>query len=299
MGTREMQVLPEGATVVANWANYYQLAWAARERLMEEIIASGETSLPRILNLFQAADDRLKLTVIADHAGNFTGKVVLTDEGTSPIVTLAQPHSGVLAGEAVRLPPYVGFNLSQLLADFAGDADTVAELGSGYGLQLFRLFHQGAPRGATYVAREVSESGRRLTKRLAEFQPDMRLEVGDFDFAAPDLSFLQPCRKVLLFVHFAIYMTRSLPWSFFEQIGALSADVTLVAVEPLGFQAAPHSAFSPDQANMLNGAVNTDFFAGFQRAVDDGILEKVHVGPHYFGRDLHATNLASVFIATK
>ncbi len=299
MSARQMDLLPEGATLEANWANYYRLGWAARERLIEEIISSGETSLPRILNRFEALDRRFRMTVIADAEGSFTGRVALAEDGCSPIVSLLQPHRGVIAGEVVNLPPYVGLNVSQLLADFAQDVDAVAELGSGYGLQLFKLFLQGAPREATYFAREISESGCRLTKRLAQFQSDMRLEVDTFDFSTPDLSFLEPYRKVLLFVNFAVCMTRNLPWQFFEQLASLPGDVTFVAIEPLGYQAVPEGMFSEQQANILNNMVNLDFYSGFRQAIDEGMLEQIYVGPHYFGRDLHATNLASIFIATK
>ena len=62
-----------------------------------------------------------------------------------PISRLGVPQSGITCGVAAPLFAFTRIDLAGLITSFADGCDTVVELGSGYGRQLFDVWLAGGP----------------------------------------------------------------------------------------------------------------------------------------------------------
>src|SRR4051794_14658475 len=70
-------------------------------------------------------------------------------------------------------------------------ADTILELGSGWGSYLFRAWLDGGPRDARYYACEYTRTGRACTEAMAALEPDLAITPVEFDYRQPDFSAIE------------------------------------------------------------------------------------------------------------
>lgn len=114
----------------------------------------------------------------------------------------------------------------------------IAELGSGWGYNLFNVWLRGGPRLIPYYAFEYTQAGRQCSDRIAKMATEKpNLEIYAFDYRAPDLSPLHGrFESVLLYTSHSIEQVAALPDSLFDQILGLAPSVTVVHCEPVGWQ---------------------------------------------------------------
>ena len=118
---------------------------------------------------------------------------------------------------------------------FTDEIDCVVEFGSGIGDNLAKLAVDGPGHAATFIACEPSPSGRRAAELMFSALPGVRLETRDFDYTAPDLSFLKRFRSVLAFTSHSIEQIPVLGQPFYRQL--LDSPVSAcVHLEPIGWQ---------------------------------------------------------------
>lgn len=284
--------------------DYYEAAWALRSTVIDGWIAAGETSLVRLLSRFQAHERRYRvLTEVKD--GKMTGwqewSEVSDDWEWRGLNKLEKGCPGVLRGREVEMSPYVTFDLAQMLGDFTDGVDTIVELGSGYGLRLFELYHAGAPAQARYVGAEISPSGRALAERLAALEPGLQFDSRAFDLNNPDWSFLAGSRKALIFSSWSLMYPRYLPDDFFVRLSSWPGAATLVFCEPLGFQWGVSDSLSAGQVDAANsGALNLNLAALAADAVAAGLIEPLLVGKDIYARTVDdAFDLMSVLVYAK
>lgn len=283
---------------------YYEAAWHMRAEVIEGWIAAGETSLARLLSLFRAHEQRYVLnTKVFDNrlTGWLEWHEADADWQWRGLRKLESYHTGIMRGEDCVMPPYVQFNLTEMLVDFADDVDTVVELGSGYGLQLFRMFLAGASANARYVGAELSPSGRGLSEKLARLEPRLRFESHEFDMNAPDWSCLNGSRKALIFSSWSLMYPHFLPDDFFQGLARWPGSATLVFWEPLGFQWGASHPVSVNQKNLAaSGMLNVNLAHLANAATAQGLIEPLMVAKDLFSRRRdEVTDLMSVMVYAK
>ncbi|GEM_PF-5116566 len=283
---------------------YYEAAWHMRAQVVESWMAAGELSLPRLLSRFQTYQERYSLGV-DKRGGRLTGwlewQEVDPDWSWRGLRKLESGKRGILRGDDCAMPPYVQFNMAEMLVDFADDVDTIVELGSGYGGQLFRLFLAGGPGDARYVGAEISPAGRDLAEKLAQLQPGLRFENHVFDLNDPDWSCLNGSRRALIFSSWSLMYPQSLPDDFFLGLSRWPGSATLVFCEPLGFQWGASHPVSDAQKNLAaTGLINGNLADLVGAATAQGLIEPLLVAKDLFSRNRdEAPDLMSVLVYAK
>jgi hypothetical protein len=149
----------------------------------------------------------------------------------------------VVDGRRVRLPTPAalaagaGLVVGAVLGACRPDTGLVLELGSGWGRNLARVWLEGGPADADYVAAEFTAAGRAATAELARRLPAQRLRARAFDYHAPDLADLR--RDTGHAVVFTVHSLEQIPHvtpALLDAIAAVAPAVTVVHVEPVGWQ---------------------------------------------------------------
>lgn len=293
---------PELVGKPPNHPDYYIAAWQMRRDVIESWIAQGETSLPRLLARFLRFERHYGLGGTAQD-GLMAGTlyfVPVSEDADFALAALERWHPAIIRGRDAEILDYLRFDLTDMLVEFADGVDTVLELGSGYGLQLFRMFHGGAPADIRYVGGEPTDSGRALAERLAALEPAMRFESVDFDIHTPDWSCLEGSRKALIFTSWSLMYADFIPDEFFRALAAWPGEATLVFCEPLGFQWGISHPVSQAQADIHeNGGLNGDLVVALDKAVRQGLIEPLLVAKDVFARRTDPFDLMSVVVCAK
>jgi hypothetical protein len=118
------------------------------------------------------------------------------------------------------------------------EADTVniVELGSGVGKNLFRLWLNGGPPRAKYLAFEFTAKGRECASYLASLEPGMQFETRAFDYYAPKIDGFDRNAKTFVFTSYSIEQIPELGTALFEELLAMPGLAKVVHVEPVGWQ---------------------------------------------------------------
>ncbi len=195
--------------------------WPFIHRQVEGLMADGETSLARLLNLSEnVRRDRLPWAKGDTERQYF-----------------------VAFGSRVALPFISGFEaFNALIAEVVRKAckpETAAlvELGSGIGYNLFRAWLAGAPRDIPYFAFEYTEAGRRCSELLASAEPEMDLRAVPFDYRNPDYSSLPgDAAHLVVFTCQSLEQVPQLPADVFDGLMERAKRITCLHFEPIGWQ---------------------------------------------------------------
>jgi hypothetical protein len=280
--------------------NYYQLAWAERLKFVQGLIDAGEDSPYRITRILERHEARHNLGLEVKE-GSFrdeqTGAVLETIEvftGHAEWVPVVQGPAenllptGVAAvsensfnGQSLLLPAYADIKgiAAEWVIDMVEDGcDAIVELGCGFGRNLFNIHLAGGPRGIPYFAAEYTESGRELAGVLAALEPAIDMRVAPFDHGAADLSFLEGCKRPLVFTCHSIEQIKDLPADYFQILAGAAPEVTCLHFEPFGFQLGDDDTYSKRQREMFTDrGWNQNFLAMLQQAANDGTVKVSHI----------------------
>ncbi len=128
----------------------------------------------------------------------------------------------------------------------------------------------------------------------------MHYRAIDFDFSRPDLSFLSDYDDSLIFTSWGAICAQHFDASFFEAIKALPGSVTLVFIEPLGFQVSCDCDQSLDQARGAHAkGYNLNFFSELREACGDGRIEIASIVKDIFAPSELVSELVTIIIALK
>lgn len=255
--------------VPATGETFYEAAWRARVPLARKAVAEGRGNLARTLALYEKLERTLIVSLpmlVAqgmDVGRIYTGQVnliaaELESAPAPPAAIVAATKPAVVDGVERRI--FAAENQRDLIVAWlrqiaAGRAfDAIVELGSGYGLNLFKLYDQGGPAGIPYYAGEYTQSGRELTVIFARVDRNAPVKPVYFNHRAPDLAFLGKARRVLIYSCHSIEQVAEIPADYFDVLARAAPEVLGVHFEPFGFQlggADPvsnaHRAFIRDQ----------------------------------------------------
>ena len=126
--------------------------------------------------------------------------------------------------------------VESVIAACSPETDLVAELGSGWGYNLFNTWLGGGPADARYVAAEYTEAGREATCLLAALEDRLMLTTVEFDYHAPDRTEIDRATHAVVFTAHSIEQIPALPSGALEWIASLADRVTCVHLEPVSWQ---------------------------------------------------------------
>jgi len=132
---------------------------------------------------------------------------------------------------------YVDLRLIDCLKEhLVSDVDCVVEFGSGWGKNLSLLLMSSGRSDVEYIACEQSASGRRCFENLFSQVDGVEFSSYPFDFSVSDLDMVGERKHVLAYTCAAIEQVMFLPRSFMEGLLSLAEKVTIVFLEPIGWQ---------------------------------------------------------------
>lgn len=258
--------------IIYNSENYYELAWAVRETVFNQIIGDGGKDLQAVLDAF--CDFEYRYVVIPEILNGrneelgldlppfLSGKATIT-----PLQDSARDH--VKSTELSDIQRRI-----DRLAGFVGDRfDTIVELGCGYGFNLFRLHRALGGRPLRYIAAEYTKSGRRLCARLATLDGGMPLETAFIDHKNPDLGFMAGVEKALIFTCHSIEQVAALPENYFAVLASAAPRVLGIHFEPFGFQVACDTPQAREHKRIFESKDwNTNFYTRLKAAEAAGTI---------------------------
>ncbi len=277
--------------------NMFLYLWDIRDQELARMIADGETSLPRVLGLFQSLNRRSTLqleimrAVLPDGTtldclngnGKWSPKEASSDNHPPPRLPDGTPllsHTAV-AGAATIHPNRSDYDhvAVHYLRDLirTRNFDAIVELGSGLGERLFEIYLGGGPANIPYFGAEYWESGRKGADRLAALEPALDFRSVPLDLMQPDLSFLDGFKNVLLFTNACIYCVPNLPADLPARLAAAAPQVTGVHFELIHHQFTTATDGLTDMADQRSH--NQDFADTMMRAHYSGQIVMEYIAP--------------------
>ena len=171
--------------------------------------------------------------------------------------------------------------LTELSRQLEDDTVNIVELGSGFGKQLFRLWLNGGPPRAKYLAFEFTDSGRKCAEYLASLEPGIRFETYPFDYYAPKIDGFDRNAKTFVFTSYSIEQIPMLGSAVFEELLAIPGLAKVIHVEPVGWQR-PRSSITDGVELKLQSEVerftrgarfNTDLLAVCEKLRAEGRID--------------------------
>lgn len=137
---------------------------------------------------------------------------------------------------------------------FGPNIKRVIELGSGWGKNLFNLFKFGTPLATEFIALELTETGREITRALAAHcAPTMRISAKEFDYYKPDFSFLSDNKPTAIFTHHSIEQMPEISGQLLDSILAIPGFSCAVHMEPCGFQIPTNNWLENGNLKLMRG----------------------------------------------
>lgn len=123
------------------------------------------------------------------------------------------------------------------------DTTAIVELGSGWSVNLFQLYvglGRTRSRKIAYHGAEYTDEGQAAARRLADHDGAIDYHAHGFDYRKPDISFLDDATgHVLVFTRHSIEQVDLIDPKLYDMLQKLKAQVTLVHIEPTGWQRDP------------------------------------------------------------
>lgn len=234
---------PNAQDFVSGKTQHFDRVWGGVGDIADAIIASGETSLSRVLRLTEAAWREVD----------------------------GAPANGSVYGGPVTLPraALIGgrqhFHARTLMGQCGPDTDLIVELGSGWGLNVLDLYLAGGPRRARYRGLELSAAGRACATRLAALEPELDFAAHPFNYLQPDYSPLPRGQHAVVFSSHSVEQIPYLPPAAIIGLLELGERITGVHFEPVGWQirrakGLPEVARGATEDNAERNNYNRDFW---------------------------------------
>ncbi|HSH94368.1 MAG TPA: hypothetical protein VK968_09505, partial [Roseimicrobium sp.] len=152
-------------------------------------------------------------------------------------------YPNVVAGEytATAISP-----IRYLMNQVRPDTTAIVEFGSGWSANLFQLYvGVGTTRSKKidYHGAEYTDEGQQTATAMAAYDKKIKYHAHSFDYRNPDISFLnRHDGHILAFTRHSIEQVDEISPLLYDHLGALKAEVTLIHLEPVGWQTFPSLA---------------------------------------------------------
>lgn len=197
-------------------AKRYDARWTEVGDLVARVLDSGERDLSRAVRLVEAGWRSTDSQPTRPTRGTAFGTAVVL------------PHAALIGG---RRDLFV----QVLIEACTEETGLVVELGSGWGHNLLNLYLAGGPR-VPYYALEPSPAGRACVELLAGLEPETEIRSLPFDLEHPHYDLPSDNEHVLVFTVHSIEQIPELPREALTGLFALGRALTVVHLEPLGWQ---------------------------------------------------------------
>ena len=264
------------------WRNHYESQFANAARLLDEIIEGGETNAFRVFNILQRRLNEITpSTAIGDDGKSvFQVKKAQTPDSESMLPSNRPAfYLATLLGKPMRVSWYVDVHgqAGRFLTDYLSnhpDIQAVVELGSGTGLNIFHAYFSGCPSGVRWYAAEQSESGRDITRRIAELEPNLDVRVQEFDLTNPDFSWLKEPGPVLFLTNLSIMFVPQIGTELFRLMASAAPAVTGIHFENFGFQITEidYEVSQHQKAFFMKNGWNMDLLDVLKQCRDAGLI---------------------------
>jgi hypothetical protein len=208
----------------------YEPIWGEIGTLIERGMARGVRSPVEMLEFLAGYAAEWK-TGVEDELVKRMG--IPTLRSGSPLLTLT-----VINGSYTLSPFLRDETLVSVVAEaVAAGAETVLELGSGWGRNLFRIAARLSNRQTlAYIGGEPTQAGRDAARRIAALDPSFSFAFHPFDYTLPDFSFVDRRRSGVVFTSHSIEQVAKISEGVI--LGAIDRFETCVGVhyEPVGWQ---------------------------------------------------------------
>ena len=261
--------------------HWYEPGWNVSLQKITDLVESGETELLRVV-------DRFRGTSLADGDGGMPPKRnVFDDHG----------HEALWFGTRVRMKNTLMVHLKRALVNAVlydaccADTESVVELGSGDGLNLFEFWLAASPRRARYMAFEIASTGRLCTELLATLEPRMRASAHAFDYYTPCYDDIPSGQKhMLVFTIMSIEQIAKLPKAALEGVLDKAAAVSGVHFEPVAWQLPEHDNPVHKRGCFEHG-YNQNLWSLLTELQQEGRISIDRVVVDLYGRPYHPTTL--------
>ncbi|MDQ6437586.1 hypothetical protein RB623_26335 [Mesorhizobium sp. LHD-90] len=149
------------------------------------------------------------------------------------------------------------------------DTTAIVEFGSGWSTNLFQIYvGHGTTRSASigYHGAEYTIEGQECAKRLAQHDGKINYFAHSFDYRKPNIAFLRKYTgHILVFTRHSIEQVQTINPSLYEDLCSLRAQVTIVHIEPVGWQRSQE---------LMRRRADDDaaFFGGIGETIDGDIV---------------------------
>ncbi|CAA7618656.1 hypothetical protein [Magnetospirillum sp. UT-4] len=223
---------------------YYEVSWHFRWQWMKAFMASGRRHPLEVVKAFSGHERRNTL-YFDDGYRTYLWKPRYPEAPGQELLPTGTPafRDSSLRGHALTIPFHAGTVYSDFIVDYMatnGPFDLVAELGCGYGRNLFEIAYAGLAAPLRLVGGEFTATGCEATAAIAALDPALDMTVLRFDHTRPDLSQVAPGQRVLVFTCHSIEQVAAIDSGWIDAVTALGEQVTVIHLEPFGFQ------FDPD-----------------------------------------------------
>lgn len=120
------------------------------------------------------------------------------------------------------------------------DTQAIVELGSGWSANLFQLYiglGHARTRKIRFHGAEYTKEGQAAANLLAQHDGQMLYRSHNCDYRAPNIGYLRPYKKhILVYTRHSIEQVDYINPELYDMLRALEAKVTLVHIEPVGWQ---------------------------------------------------------------
>ena len=256
-------------------ANFYEISWNVRKQIALDFIAKHQSaSASDVLDCLEDFEDRhlCQLEIVSSSKDSAIGEQHFYT-GNVNVTLSADDSSNVKNQIQLSRSRRYGEEISKLVKENKfGPFDTVAELGAGYGLNLFRLSDYFSP-PPRYIAAEISAAGRDFCGNLNDLEGAKIVEPQPFDHREPDLSFVGGAQSLLLITCHSIEQVQFLPQDYFGLLTAAAPRVVGIHFEPFGFQADTSTDRLQRHREFIHAhGFNEDFYNRLNEAERDGHL---------------------------
>ncbi|WP_299439895.1 hypothetical protein [uncultured Rhodospira sp.] len=258
-----------------NWRAFYETAWSERANYISDLIDSGESSITRCINLLRVREKYYRMKSDLDGSGASWRKVK-SEEEIDPIDKRNIFTQKPFMGKYILLPYYTRPSHMEFVLDYwnhKGPFDAVVELGSGFGLRIFELFYAGIPASIPLFGGELTDSGVSISRKLAALDPRINATFFSFDHLSPDLHPVKEKKfdNLLMFTCHSLEQVHKIPRAFFRELANCAPNVTVIHMEPFGFQISAETKTALDHKKFIEDRKwNVNFSEAVKQAVADG-----------------------------
>lgn len=210
----------------------YEKVWETAYEQCKEIIDQGETDLSRIVTRirkqyrFKNTSESLRKKYIEDETSRKkTGYIV--DRQLLSFYSINTKYQPLML-EPLKIVP--------IIDSCPEGVERIIELGSGWGRNLFKVWLNGGPKDATYLALDITKTGAKIADTITTATKNIDLRTHYFDYNNPDFSFLTDYKKTVVFTNHSIEQIPFVKKELFEKILEIPGFLRCIHFEPVGFQ---------------------------------------------------------------